>query len=100
MVPEICPRCNNPWDKHISDRVVLPERYISNCGLIFLPDEYSFHLVDHDWNNFVRISWRSHTALYRKHCQIELSNSIIHSFDSWLPFDITEDGLNKLLCLV
>jgi len=95
-----CPRCNIPWEECIPENAMFPELYKSNCGLSFIPEDLTFQIYDLNWGEIATIAWRSNTSTWKKHCAIESDGKIIHTFSYWLPFDITEERLNKLLLLL
>ena len=97
----ICPRCNRPYDYLTNKRGILPEYYKSNCGMTFLPESHTFYIYNLDWGDIDTICWCSKNSAWQKHCSIEDAyTNIIHSFATWLPFDITEEKLHKLLILI
>jgi hypothetical protein len=100
MTPSSCPRCNKPWDNHTPKKGMFVEYYESNCGLNFIPGENTFYIMDLHWDGITQIDWRSNTSFWKKHCVIFNLHDRIHSFATWLPFDITEEKLHKLLILI
>jgi len=96
----ICPRCNKPYEEH---RLREPhnygmERFMSDCGLLFYPEEHTFFLAGNPVVQWVQ--WYSDTKFWLKHCSVVKNGKIVFTSRTWLPLDITEERLNKLLLLL
>lgn len=107
--PDNCPRCNTAWKTHtffVSQR----EHYTvvcKKCQLGYLDGDYELYVNGWFDGKLDEIKWvdigdgeygtSGVGAPYNYHNQG--SGEVIFDFDFWLPFDITEDRLSKLLLL-
>jgi hypothetical protein len=107
--PDNCPRCNTKWQP--KDYMISYQQYFvavcKVCRLAYQDGDYDLY-VD-GWLNgrLDSIMWICHDENEgretfgegKPYSRPHKNGTVIFDFSFWLPFDITEEKLNKLLLL-
>ena len=88
LMPEVCPRCNKPWDA--TDQFGVG--YTSVCGLRFITPVGVFKL--HLGSGAV-LYWEDDHS-----CTLYPSRDMLGIILPWLPFTVSKEDIEKYLVLI